>query len=243
MLLTDIQKENFEISEMLISLWCEVFGDEKEYAELILPFLSSFDCFAHFENKKIVSAFYLLPSEIKIENFCFNGKYLYAAATKNEFRGRGLMGGLIEEAKEYCKSRNEFISLVPASESLYDYYSRFGFKTSMATSVTEKTIKSDTLKKISDIDYISKFRRNSFEKIHYFKNEAMNYALNCYSFSGTFYYETLRGIALYNEADNELIEYIDKSERLKLTEKCGMIYTENEYLSKISDIYNNLTLA
>lgn len=48
--------------------------------------------------------------------------------TLPEFRGRGISGSLIE----YSKSLGyDFLWLIPASESLFCFYSRFGFETKL----------------------------------------------------------------------------------------------------------------
>lgn len=51
------------------------------------------------------------------------GQYLYAAGTLPVFRGLGLMGALVRRAV----SGAAFTALLPAEESLYGYYARFGF--------------------------------------------------------------------------------------------------------------------
>ena len=73
---------------------------------------------------------FLLESSV-----CFQGQenraaYLYAAATLPQYRSRGIMGGMIRFAADFCRSAGfHSIVLVPAEESLFGYYGRSGFKT------------------------------------------------------------------------------------------------------------------
>lgn len=108
----------------IISLWYECFGDEAEYIEFFLERCPNKLCVGSLEDDELVSMLFLLNGEV-------NGlpaKYIYAACTAHEFRGRGLMAGLIEYSKNCCAENGiDFIFLVPAEEGLYGYYSRFGF--------------------------------------------------------------------------------------------------------------------
>ena len=125
MLLTKEQKNCEAIQNQLVNLWCEVFSDSEEYVRLILPFLPFFDCYAVFEKEEIVSAMYLLPSEIKIGEKLYKGRYLYAAATKEKSRKNGYMSLLINEAIDTLKDKatlfplylqmTDFIPIMPVS--------------------------------------------------------------------------------------------------------------------------------
>lgn len=117
----------------LIKLWREVFGDSEEYIKLFFK-KAYFDgeCFGEIVGDEVVSAFYLLKCSVRYAGKVYEGRYLYAAATLGEYRRKGLMSALIAEATAYCKDAGlDFIALVPASDSLYDYYSGFGFKEAM----------------------------------------------------------------------------------------------------------------
>ncbi|MEE3334494.1 MAG: GNAT family N-acetyltransferase [Ruminococcus sp.] len=71
---------------------------------------------------ELLSMLYLLDTSV-------NGRkagYLYAAATKPEARGGGLMDGLINFAM--ATSGAELCVTLPASDELYGYYQKLGFK-------------------------------------------------------------------------------------------------------------------
>lgn len=74
---------------------------------------------------KIASSLFLLPCTIGR----FNGKCVYCAMTKYDFRGKGYMKQLLDFSYDYCKEDNlDFLFLVPAEESLFDYYAKCGFE-------------------------------------------------------------------------------------------------------------------
>ena len=117
----------------LHTLWKDVFGDEDGYIDLF--FSGAFHTshpFAVIENGEVQSVLYLLDCQLQAGKQRYDGYYLYAAATKPQYRRRGLMRTLIEEAKAFMhESGKDFIVLVPATKPLYDYYEQFGFQTKL----------------------------------------------------------------------------------------------------------------
>lgn len=70
-----------------------------------------------------------IPCHYQSNGTEYNGAYLYALATDKRFRGQGIMGRLIQHAKELAKMQElDFLYLIPAEESLYEYYKRFDFQ-------------------------------------------------------------------------------------------------------------------
>lgn len=271
MLLTSREKRNEEAVSQLVELWQKVFGDDEEYIRLLVPYLDSSDCYAIKEDGRIVSAFYLLPSEIKIGSRYYKGGYLYAAATYEEYRKKGYMSSLIKEAIDSKKGEFDFISLVPANESLYSYYGRFGFEAKMYNYRTKilcnGTYESKT-EKISDGAHINGLRKGCSRNIHLFSDEAMNYALSCYGFFGSFFENRGDGTVLYIEDEEtvyevlfgknaaaEYLAYLSQSFNGEITAvtpyrlneasekiKCGMIYDFTGELKNIKEVYMNHTL-
>ena len=271
MLLSAEQKNNEEIKNQLVNLWCEVFSDSEEYVRLILPFLPFFDCYAVFEKEEIVSAMYLLPSEIKIGEKLYKGRYLYAAATKEKSRKNGYMSLLINEAIDTLKDKADFISLVPANDGLYFYYARFGFESAMYNYVTKLTC--DGVCNLSDgealkAEKVNALRKEYFSCAHHFSDKTMEYALDCYRFFGSEFLERRGKAFLYADDENTVYEGLfESSEReeyvafLKETFKgetevisafrlneasektrCGMVKAFNSALQNEKEIYMNHTL-
>lgn len=111
--------------EDIIALWNEAFGDSREYIEFFLCECPDIVCLGNTEDGRLVSMLFLLNGSIAQ----YRCKYLYAACTLKQFKGRGLMGELIEYAKKYCVEVGfDFIFLVPGEEKLYSYYEKFGFE-------------------------------------------------------------------------------------------------------------------
>ncbi len=76
-------------------------------------------------NNEIASSLFLL--DCKIGNY--NGKCVYCAMTKYSERGKGYMKKLLDFSYDYCIDNGfDFLFLVPAEESLFDYYKKCGFK-------------------------------------------------------------------------------------------------------------------
>ena len=74
---------------------------------------------------EIASALFLLPCKIGD----YNGKCVYCAMTKYSHRGKGYMKKLLDFSYDYClKNDFDFLFLVPAEKSLFDYYRKCGFK-------------------------------------------------------------------------------------------------------------------
>ena len=176
--------------DSLINLWQKVFGDEREYIELFFKeAYSDSECFGEIVDGEVVSAFYLLKCIIKCDGKIYRGRYLYAAATLPEYRGKGLMAKLIKEALEYAENENlDFIALVPADDGLYDYYGRFSFRESMFK--YKHTIKNDTAtmrayREITDSDEFCRIRNSSDCNMLIFNDVCNKYAFGCLGYTET----------------------------------------------------------
>ena len=74
---------------------------------------------------EIVSSLFLLDCEIGN----YKGKCVYCAMTKYAHRGKGYMKKLLDFSYDYCKENGfDFLFLVPAEKSLFDYYKTCGFE-------------------------------------------------------------------------------------------------------------------
>lgn len=153
--------------ENIIALWHECFGDERDYIEFFLDSCPNKLCIGCFENNVLASMLFLLNGSVD----GFLCKYIYAACTAHEFRSKGLMGGLIEYSKKYCaENKIEMLFLVPAEESLYGYYAKFGFIPKMQRA--EITLKGGSgefkAEKTTDIKSVAKRRLRLLSSIKSF---------------------------------------------------------------------------
>jgi len=120
----------WESRDDLIRLWSEVFGD----TPAVLQFF--FDTVFSPENTlvvtadgKIVSALYLLPAALSFKGKHRRAHYIYAAATAPDFRSRGYMDRLLQEAAIVGEKRGDAYSiLLPSQDSLYSFYAGKGYR-------------------------------------------------------------------------------------------------------------------
>lgn len=114
----------------LKALWREAFSDPQqdidEFFRTLYPDAAGF-C-AEDESGAPVSMLFALPQTIvKGEKQC-KAAYLYAVATKKEYRGKGLCKAVMAHAeKELRKRYVDALLLSPASEALADLYAQLGF--------------------------------------------------------------------------------------------------------------------
>lgn len=82
------------------------------------------------ETGSTVSSLLLLSYSMTFQGRTLGLGYIYGAGTLRKFRARGYMSRLMREALREASERGDtFAALIPASESLRRYYSRFGFST------------------------------------------------------------------------------------------------------------------
>ncbi|MGN0467899.1 MAG: GNAT family N-acetyltransferase [Acutalibacteraceae bacterium] len=257
--------------ENLSALWQKVFGDEKGYIDLFFkkPYYKS-KTFAAFDGDKIVSVLYLMQSQIRFDGEIFDGFYLYAAATDPDYRRQGIMGKLLHEAEQYTAAAGKsYISLVPANEHLYDYYSEFGFETAMykCFGKSKAENKNKEAKIASSEVYLSN-RDHGKLNMFIWKDEELDYVLDCFSYYDIIPYVTEKALFILDSDSAALKELICKESDLVEAlgsaaglcskdefafesffgaEKVpfGMIYPINPKLKrqwKKDDIYMNLAL-
>ena len=113
----------------LIDLFLLCFPEENEHSAAFTfeHILKEAQPFIKKIGNKIVSILFLNDVSI-IANGQYDIYYLYAACTHPDYRNRGLMHGLMEEAKNHAIKRNKKgILLKPANEGLFEFYKTAGF--------------------------------------------------------------------------------------------------------------------
>ena len=110
----------------LTALWREAFGDSEEFIGGFMRTAFSTDrSLAVFADGAPISVLYWLDGTLGDEKIA----YLYAIATKKEFRGRGICTELMDHAHALLKSRGYSQTiLVPCAPELYSFYSERGYK-------------------------------------------------------------------------------------------------------------------
>ena len=257
----------------LKKLWAECFHEEQTAVDLFFDCnADSFSAYCVKDGDKVVSALYLLPSEL-------NGKrahYLCGASTCDEYRRQGIMGRLIEYALNDARKNGDVYSvLFPANEKLYSFYSKFGYApecTAKRLSLTREQLETDS-KNISfekpDFEQMQKacFKNDFLLQNNKFIEFAIRYycfykvksvcSKNCFALidenndcANVFYsvyndFEKLKSLLLKNTTAN-LFVFTGKSDNPifeeSITEKYGMIKSLDENFEIPKDVYIGITL-
>lgn len=195
----------------LKDLWRVCFYDEPGYIDFFFDnrFVTS-NTLVYTLNNKTVAQLFLLEGGFSVKGNIYPSYYLYAACTHPDFRRKGIMKELLLYAEEISKKRDiDFICLVPAEKSLFDYYSKFSYKS--VFSKTRITVaKPDSFAPKLSInafslssDNISLFRNNYLTKHDFFvwSDKAINYAVKENMFSDGSFYVSDYGYALLRPID------------------------------------------
>lgn len=113
----------------LRKLWKKTFEDEEWYLDLFFEniFLPENTLVARCEGI-VISMLYMIPYMFRQNSKLYDIMYLYALATDEKFRGRGIMSELIKQSEEFIESKGYIGSiLIPAEETLFSYYEKQGF--------------------------------------------------------------------------------------------------------------------
>ena len=109
----------------VVRIWQECFHDDRAFVDAFLSrYYRRRHLFARRENGSPVSVCLLVPCDSAI------GKvgYLYGISTLEEYRRQGLADQVVREAVGYCRQQGmAAVALIPESDELSRYYTRFGF--------------------------------------------------------------------------------------------------------------------
>lgn len=103
----------------VIPIWQDAFGDSVEDIEFFIDNINHAECLGRFDGDTLVSMMFIVDCNIK---YC-SSKYIYAACTKSNCGGMGYMTELID----FCKEKYDSLCLIPATDSLVDFYNKRGF--------------------------------------------------------------------------------------------------------------------
>lgn len=138
--------------QQLSLLWQNIFDEDEAVTKLFFENVYGICENPIIENNgEILSSAFLIPCEIGN----YKGFYVYCALTHSKHRGKGLMAKVLSYADEIRqKSDFDFLLLVPAEKSLFDYYGKFGyvpfgynFRAQMPESYTEIQAKYSSVRK------------------------------------------------------------------------------------------------
>lgn len=113
-------------------IWQERFSDTREWmAEVFSRIYSDDDALLLTDSENnAVSSMLLRRYEMCYGSAVIPVSYIYGAATRRGFQGRGYMSDLMARALNESYRRGELVScLIPGRRRLYSFFDRFGFET------------------------------------------------------------------------------------------------------------------
>lgn len=127
-----IRRGAFGDRDDIFEIWKICFGDDDTYINFFLSHgFNPNSCLVWEEQGVPVAMMHLLRAEYSANGEISPVQYIYAAATKPAYRGRGIMAQLLDAAvKEGASNGCLFTFLLPSNGGLYDYYGKLGFKPS-----------------------------------------------------------------------------------------------------------------
>ncbi|MBQ5754559.1 MAG: GNAT family N-acetyltransferase [Oscillospiraceae bacterium] len=202
--------------EAYCQLWQKVFGDPPRFSGMV------FDSFAGegnvwlWEEGEVRSILSAVPVTLNGKK----GAYYYGLATDPICRGKNLMTGLMEYADAALKERGmEFVCLIPASPSLFEFYERRGYEKAFGLRCLRRPIRrnlwaqadfdSVTVKKLAEIR-----REYQPDSVEFSEERLAQVVTDLYS-GGATIVSTPRAYGMFFEKQNELvfIELLAKDDR------------------------------
>lgn len=107
-------------------MWHEIFGDEIAEIDTFLIRHSEAVPMIYKERDRVVSMLFVVPLQMWEQRVA----YIYAVATLDEYRGRGIASNLLGEALRYIEESRAFdcAALIPSSTESKRLYERLGFE-------------------------------------------------------------------------------------------------------------------
>ena len=114
----------------LRSIWKDIFHDSDADIDLFFRNTYTKDSALIYRTGGTIGSMIFFPEyEFKLGSHWSKLGYLCGAATLPDYRNKGIMGQLMAHSDEIMKTRGyKYAALIPASDSLYNYYERFGFR-------------------------------------------------------------------------------------------------------------------
>lgn len=122
--------ETNSYDKLLYSLWQEAFGDTQEDIQFFIDNCCHKSVLTLYDGNRLCSMLFLVDAAVNGKEY----KYIYAACTSEQFRGKGYMSALLN----YVTKAYNNVLLIPADEALVTYYRKRNF---------------DKIIKINDIEF------------------------------------------------------------------------------------------
>lgn len=114
----------------LKALWQEAFGDPPQVVDHYFAHRHQNEHMLVDETGGVIGGMMaLLPVTLQTPGESFKGRYIYAVATRIDFRGQGISTRLLEYAHTFMREQGESAAvLLPASPGLYNFYGKRGYE-------------------------------------------------------------------------------------------------------------------
>ncbi len=113
----------------LIALWQAVFGDDERFIRAFYRASGIGRTIVAEADERIVGMINCPEIELWAGDDRYRGAYIYALAVDAHCRGAGIGSALLSAAEgdEYLERATQFLLLIPAEASLFDFYARKGY--------------------------------------------------------------------------------------------------------------------
>ncbi len=112
-------------------IWRQCFGDPPEYVSYFFDNrYNPNSCIVYVDESvgRPVAMLHMLDCSVTEDSEIVPAQYIYAAATRPDHQGRGIMSLLFEYARRYAAARGQkYLILVPGSRELFRFYEKRGF--------------------------------------------------------------------------------------------------------------------
>ncbi len=193
----------------LRSLWKEAFGDTDKFLDIFERTAFSPDrCRYVTQNGEVAAALYFFNCSCGGERIA----YLYAVATAEKYRGRGICRALMEDTHRHLKALGYRAAiLVPGSRELFEFYKKMGYE--VCSYIGEiRCLASDdgiALRQIDASEYAELRRRflpengvvQEEENLNFLKEQAAFYAGNGFLLAAREEDGRLRGLELLGDKE------------------------------------------
>lgn len=112
-------------------IWRACFGDSPEYVNYFFDNRYNPNACLVYVDETVgrpVAMLHMLECSVTEDSEIVPAQYIYAAATRPDHQGRGIMSQLMEYARRYAAARGQkYMILVPGSRELFRFYEKRGF--------------------------------------------------------------------------------------------------------------------
>ncbi|MFV0420418.1 MAG: GNAT family N-acetyltransferase [Dysgonomonas sp.] len=125
-----IQFANEHTAPLVRQMWKTCFEDTDEFLDIYFHYkYRNENTLIYFDGNKAVASLQMLPYSITFYKETIPFAYLAGLCTLPEYRNKGYMAKLINEAHHIIAQRNIHLSiLIPAEDWLYGFYEKYGYE-------------------------------------------------------------------------------------------------------------------